>query len=83
MRLPRTNPISGQGGLELGASGLQVQHFNRSATLPPASDWFRVGALDGERRGLFNFAKHCISRKKEEKQRSTTVYLLLATEVCS
>ena len=70
-------------GLELGASGLQVQRFNRSATLPPASDWFRGGALDGERRGLFNFAKHSISRKKEEKQRCITVYLLLATEVCS
>ena len=70
-------------GLELGASGLQVQRFNRSATLPPASDWFRGGALDEERRGLFNFAKHSISRKKEEKQRCITVYLLLATEVCS
>ena len=70
-------------GLELGAFGLQVQRFNRSATLPPASDWFRGGALDGERRGLFNFAKHSISRKREEKQRCITVYLLLATEVCS
>ena len=67
---------------ELGASGLQVQRFNHSATLPPASDWFRGGALDGERRGLFNLAKHSISRKKEETQRSITVYLLLATEVC-
>ena len=63
-------------GLELGASGLKVQRFNRSATLPPVSDWFRGGALDGERRGLFNFAKHSISRKKEEKQRCLTVYIL-------
>ena len=30
----RTNPASGQGGLELRASGLQVQRSNRSATLP-------------------------------------------------
>ena len=34
LRLPRTNPASGQGGLKLGASGLQVQRSDRSATLP-------------------------------------------------
>ena len=34
LRLPRTNPASGQGGLKLGASGLQVQRSGRSATLP-------------------------------------------------
>ena len=33
-----------------------------------ASHWFRGGALGGKRKGLFNFAKHSISRKKEEKQ---------------
>ena len=32
LRLPRTNPACGQGGLELGDSGLQVQRSNRSAT---------------------------------------------------
>ena len=32
--LPRTNPAIGM-GLELGASELQVQRFNQSATLPP------------------------------------------------
>ena len=37
LRLPRTNPASGQGGLELGASGLQVQRSNRSAVLLPPS----------------------------------------------
>ena len=34
--LLRTNPSSGQGGLKLGASELQVQHSNRSATPPPS-----------------------------------------------
>ena len=34
--LPRTNPASGRSGLELGASELQVQRSNRSATPPPS-----------------------------------------------
>ena len=34
--LPRTNPASGQGDLELGASELEVRHSNRSATPPPS-----------------------------------------------